>query len=108
MRMRKSLLKKYQLRKRSVTKNKEGSSVVSYQQGIEVEAVIWSAGGKVQAEMYGERLAYIKNMQYEGAVDIQEGDGICVFVTEEEIPDYKVIAIQPEYQPMQLVLEKIR
>ena len=71
-----------------------------------IKATIWPASGKVQAEMYGERLAYIKNMEYEGKETMQEGDGICVFVDPESDPDYKIISIK-EYSPMLMELEKI-
>ena len=124
MHMRRSLIKKYHLRKRVVEKDKEGGSVVSYEaavpiratiwpasgkiqaEAVEIEAIIWPAGGKVQAEMYGERLAYIKNMEYEGKKTMREGDGICVFVDPESDPDYKIISIK-EYSPMLMELEKI-
>lgn len=104
--MRRSLMKNYHLRKRIVEKDKEGSSVVSYEAAVPIKATIWPASGKVQAEMYGERLAYIKNMEYEGSETMQEGDGICVFVSPESDPDYKIISIK-EYSPMMMELEKI-
>lgn len=106
MHMRRSLIKNYHLRKRIVEKDKEGSSVVSYEAAVPIKATIWPASGKVQAEMYGERLAYIKNMEYEGSETMQEGDGICVFVSPESDPDYKIISIK-EYSPMMMELEKI-
>ena len=89
MHMRRSLMKDYHLRKRVVEKDKEGGSVVSYEAAVPIKATIWPASGKVQAEMYGERLAYIKNMEYEG-----------------KDPDYKIISIK-EYSPMLMELEKI-
>ena len=56
-------MKKYHLRKRITQKNSEGGSKVAYEPAVEIEATIWPAGGKVQAEMYGERLQYMKNME---------------------------------------------
>lgn len=106
MHMRRSLMKDYHLRKRVVEKDKEGGSVVSYEVAVPIKATIWPASGKVQAEMYGERLAYIKNMEYEGKETMREGDGICVFVDPESDPDYKIISIK-EYSPMLMELEKI-
>lgn len=106
MHMRRSLMKDYHLRKRVVEKDKEGGSVVSYEAAVPIKATIWPASGKVQAEMYGERLAYIKNMEYEGKETMQEGDGICVFVDPESDPDYKIISIK-KYSPMLMELEKI-
>ena len=107
MRMRKSLKQKYSLRKRNVGKNTEGGSVVAYGAAISIEATIWAAGGKTQAEMYGERLAYMKNMEYEGTEEIKEHDGICVNCTGATVPDYKVISIDDTYKPMRLTLERI-
>ncbi len=107
MRIRKSLLKSYHLRRRKSGKDKEGGSLVSYEAAIAIEAAIWAAGGRVQAEMYGERLTYIKNMHYEGTETMQEGDGICVYAGPEEIPDYKIIAINNDFSPAQITLERI-
>lgn len=105
--MRRTLIKQYYLRKRNTTKNNEGGFETNYQEAVPIEAVIWSAGGKTQAQMYGERLTYIKNMEYGGNEDIQENDGICVFVQPDNEPDYKVISIKPEYSPKILELERI-
>lgn len=100
-------MKNYHLRKRVVQKDKEGSSIVTYEAAVPIKAIIWPAGGRVQAEMYGERLTYIKNMEYEGREAMQEGDGICVFVGPEDDPDYKIVSIKPEYNPKLMELEKI-
>ena len=105
--MRRSLMKSYHLRRRKTGKDSEGGSIVRYEEAVEIKAIIWPAGGKVQAEMYGERLSYIKNMEYGGAEAMQEGDGICVFVGPEAVPDYKIISIKPEYSPKVMELERI-
>lgn len=88
-------------------------------------AEIWPAGGKIQAEVYGQRLAYIKNSRIDGKYavvgtpdgnvfyslddgpDVTEGDGVCVNVPKEALPDYKIVAIKP-YRYLSLELEKIR
>ena len=64
--MRRSQMKRYYLKRRTPQKNSEGGTIVAYADAVEIDAIIWPAGGKVQAEMYGERLAYIKNMEYGG------------------------------------------
>ena len=107
MRMRKSLMKTYHLKRRKSAKNNEGSSFNTWDEPVEIDAIIWSASGKAQAEMYGEKLEYIKNMQYDGPENLKEGDGVCVFVGPESNPDYKIISIKPEYTPMQIELERI-
>lgn len=105
--MRKSLMKTYHLKRRTVEKNREGGTVVNYEDPVEIRATIWPAGGRVQAEMYGERLAYMKNMAYEGGEEMREGDGICVFTGPEELPDYKIISIKSEYSPKMMELERL-
>lgn len=101
------MMKKYHLKRRTPQKNSEGGTIDAYAEAVEIQAIIWPAGGKVQAEMYGERLSYIKNMEYEGNEAMQEGDGICVFVGPDEKPDYKIISIKPEYNPKRMELEKL-
>ena len=107
IRIRRTLLKPYNLRRRQPGKDKEGGSIVCYDAAIPIEAAIWTAGGKVQAEMYGEKVAYMKYMQYEGTETMQEGDGICVDVGPEDLPDYKIVAINDDFIPAQITLERI-
>ena len=107
MRIRRSLLKPYHLRRRTVVKDDEGGSIEGYDAAVPIEAVIWSAGGRVQAQMYGEKLSYIKNMEYEGTEVIREGDGICVGVSHEANPDYKVISVNDDYVPVRITLERM-
>lgn len=105
--MRRSLMKNYHLRRRKTGKDSEGGSIVRYEEAVEIKATIWPAGGKVQAEMYGERLSYIKNMEYGGPEEMTEGDGICVFTGPEDPPDYKIISIKREYSPKVMELERM-
>lgn len=73
--------------------------------------------------MYGQRLSYIRNCRIDGnyktetdekgkvsyvfeGMIIREGDGICLDVTGELDPDYKVIVIRP-YRYLYMELEKI-
>lgn len=107
IRIRRSLLKPYNLRRRKLGRDKEGGSIVDYEAATPIEAAIWAASGKIQAEMYGERLNYIKNMQYEGVETMQEGDGICVNAGAEDPPDYKIITINDDFIPVQITLERI-
>ena len=73
---------------------------------IEIKANIYPASGKLQVEIYGERLNYIFNMLYDGPENLNEGDGICVFVDKDSKPDYKIISIKP-YSHQLIELEKI-
>lgn len=45
-------------------------------------------------------------MLYDGPENLNEGDGICVFVDKDSKPDYKIISIKP-YSHQLIELEKI-
>ncbi len=92
MRLRKSSLKTYYLKKREVIKDNEGSSYEGYGDPLPFEADISPAQGRIQAERYGERLAYMLNMVCE-IIPFQEGDGVCVYVDADKCPDYRVVSV---------------
>ncbi len=96
----------YYLKKKIVIEDDEGGKYPGYSEAIKIEANIYPASGKLQAEIYGERLNYILNMLYEGSESINEGDGICVYVSNDNEPDYKVISIK-KYSHLFIELEKI-
>ncbi|MDU7725160.1 hypothetical protein [Clostridium perfringens] len=99
--------KTYYLKKKINVEDPEGGIYLDFDEtSIELEANIYPASGKLQAEIYGERLNYILNMLYDGEHEINEGDGICVYVSKESKPDYKVISIK-RYSHMFIELEKI-
>ena len=97
MRLRRSRIETYYHKKRIVEKDNEGSTRETYGTASSVEGESWPASGKVQAQQYGERLNYIRNMRISGkyevkpdekgrlhyilenGTDIQESDGICLF-----------------------------
>ena len=106
-------------RKKVAKKNGEGSAYVEYSEASKVVGEVWPANGKVQAEMYGTDLSYIRNVKIEGdyklipdekgvihyvfgnGVDIVEKDGLCLYTDEESKPDYEIISIKP-YNPLRL------
>ena len=99
--------KAYWLKKKITTEDDdEGNVYAEYSEAIEIKANIYPANGKLQAEIYGERLNYIFNMLYDGPENLNEGDGICVFVDKDSKPDYKIISIKP-YSHQLIELEKI-
>lgn len=98
--------KTYYLKRKTVIEDNEGGKYPGYSEPIEIQANIYPASGKLQAEIYGERLNYILNMLYDGPQTISEGDGICVYVSKESEPDYKVIIIK-RYSHLFIELEKI-
>lgn len=98
--------KVYYLKKKTIVVDNEGGKYSGYSEPIEIKANISPASGKLQAEIYGERLNYILNMLYDGSLELVEGDGICVYVDKEHDPDYKVISIK-RYSHLVVELEKI-
>lgn len=124
MRLRQNRVKTYYHRKRTVRKDSEGSTSEEYGAAVSFQGESWPASGKAQAQQYGQRLAYIRNLKLEGAytvhaddkgtvhyildngTDIVELDGICLYVDSEHEPDYKIIAIRP-YRFLTLEVEHI-
>lgn len=100
--------KTYFLKKRIISQDDEGNTVESFSETPTVfNAAIYPASGRVQAEVYGERLVYMMNMLYDGNEDISEGDGICVRVGSEAAPDYKVVSVKYYSRHKEYELEKI-
>ena len=124
MRLRRSRTETYYHKKRIVEKNREGSNRESYGTASSVEGESWPASGKVQTQQYGERLNYIRNVRISGkyevkpdekgrmhyilenGTDIQESDGICLFVGKDAVPDYRIISIK-SYRMLSLEVEKL-
>ena len=124
MRMRRNRVKIYYHKKRIVKKDSEGSTGEEYGTASSVSGESWPASGKAQAEQYGQRLSYIRNMRINGkykiqtdskgnthyilkdGTDIQELDGICLYTGRDQKPDYKIISIKP-YRFLTIEVEKI-
>lgn len=122
--MKQSRVQTFHLRKRETRKDDQGVTFADYGEPVKFSGEAWPAGGKVQAEMYGERLSYIRNMKIEGEytvrvdeknrlhymfgkkLDVSESDGVCIYVPGESKPDYKIISIKP-YRPLRLECEKL-
>lgn len=123
MRLKRNKLKQYYHRKAIPKRDKEGTSYTEYDASSSFLAEIWPAGGKVQAELYGNRLQYIYNCLIGGAytvkqessrpvyvlengVELKENDGICLFVSGDFKPDYRIISIRP-YPHLYMEVEKL-
>lgn len=123
MRLKRNRLKTYSHRKAIPAKDNEGNSCAEYGLPSSFKAEVWPAGGRLQAEMYGQRVNNIKNVRINGNYDlmvsnhgdelylfadmeIREGDGICLYVPEDHEPDYRIIAIRP-YRYLTLEVERI-
>lgn len=100
-------LKMYKVYKLQTTTDDEGGTYTEYTtEPIECSLEIWHAGGKLQAEMYGERLAYMFNANCYKDVDIAEKDGIAIYSNDK--PDYKVMSDRVYTNHRVLLLEAIR
>jgi hypothetical protein len=109
MRLRQRDLKPYQLKKHGIFQEPDGTTYEGYEDvGTTIRANIQPAGGKVMAEMYGQRLAYMMTMYCQNDVDIAENDGICVYVDKDKDPDYKVVSVQNWNTHKVVSLEVIR
>lgn len=123
MRLRRSRMGTYHHREAISKKDSEGSSYTEYGPAVSFLAEEWPAGGKVQAEMYGQRLPNIRNLRIQGAYHevpgtgkvsyaikggpvITANDGVCLCVGGDAEPDYRVVAIFP-YRFLTLEVEKI-
>lgn len=108
MRLRQRDMKTYIYKKYGTFKEIDGTKYTGYEQeGREIKAKIQPAGGKMLAEIYGLRLAYMLTMFCEKGTDLKENDGICVYVDEDEEPDYKIVAIRPWGSHIVADLERI-
>lgn len=123
MRIKQSRIKRYSHRQAIPKKDNEGNSYVEYGSPASFEAEVWPAGGKLQVEMYGQRVNQIQNCRINGTyevvtdekgrvsywighMEIREGDGICLNVQESNEPDYRIISIRP-YRYLTLEVERL-
>lgn len=124
MRLKQNRLRTFYHRAAVPKKDQEGSGYVEYAQAVPFLAEEWPAGGKLQAEMYGIRLPGIRNLRIQGdyaettaesrvlayvfpdGLQITVNDGICLYVSRDSDPDYKVVSIYP-YRFLTLEVEKL-
>lgn len=120
-RMRRTRVETMHLCCRTVSKTNEGATMETFGAPVAFNGESWPAGGKVQAEMYGDRLGYIRNLkirgEYTAAVapdggmeyrfadfTVRELDRVCIF--NDTAPDFRIISIKP-YKPLTMELERI-
>jgi len=72
----------------------DGTTYEGWGDPLELRGNVQPAGGRVLAEMYGERLAYMRVMYVEQKPPVRlESWGACLDTL--DIPDYKVVAVRP-------------
>lgn len=124
MRLKRSRIKPYYVRRRISKKDSEGAQYDDWDAASPLNGEDWPASGRVQAETYGSRLPYIRNLRVDGKYQIladsdgkifyvlengtalMELDGICIYVGADSSPDYRIVAIRP-YRFLSLELEAI-
>lgn len=103
--MRKNQIREYQTYEPETVKDSEGGINIAYKPCKKIDAEIWPATGKIQAEMYGLRLAYIKNMMTDLSSEITEGTALSI--DDPLTPDYKVISKKKYSRHIQYELERL-
>lgn len=94
--------KTYQLKKRTIITDSEGGKYPDFAEPIEINANIYPASGKLEAEIYGERLNYILNMLYDENEEIVEGDCIVynnsnyIVISIKNYSNHKLIELEKE------------
>lgn len=113
----------YYHKTKTLEKDNEGSTIERYGAALSFTGEVWPGGGKIQAERYGERLPYIRNIRIDGryeikldgkgiphycfpnGLDIVEGDGLCLDCPEDQDPDYRIVSVTP-YRYLRLEAER--
>ncbi len=109
--MRLSALKSYPVYEPVIEKDGEGVTTEKWIKRKSMLLEIWPASGKLQAEMYGERLNYILNMILPKNEDddfrLTEKWGVNVYNQSTDEPDYRIISMKEYNRHYLYELEKI-
>lgn len=110
MRLKKADLTTIYLREPIDGQDDEGNVIkTGWGEPIAAEMNVQSAGGAVNAQIWGKDLKYIKSCKYQGDL-INEGQhenwGICLHVAKDKEPDYLINSIQTFSTHKNITLEK--
>ena len=112
-------MESHYLKPRILSRDNEGNTFPEYGTAVPFTGEVWQASGRVQAQMYGEKLAYVRNVKIQGDYSVRtdskgtvyydftdgltvcEKDGLCLDVGDDADPDYEIISIKP-YKPWRL------
>lgn len=98
-------LKNYKVYSFQLKEDEEGGKYEGWSDTeVLVPAYIYPAGGQIQAEAFGERMAYMLNMMVNLPCVIKEKDGVCV---DNDKVDYRVKSIQRYTEHAQILLERV-
>ncbi|MGL9969429.1 hypothetical protein [Enterococcus sp. DIV1420a] len=104
-------LKKIYLKEVLFTQNSTGKEMTIYSdKPTEIEMNIQPATGTVLAQIYGNKLNTVKSCKYQGN-KINEGEhelwGVCLNVSKNEQPDYKIVAITTFSSHKNILIERL-
>lgn len=111
MRIRQTRIEELYIKPVSYVTDADGTDTI-YGAAVKVKATKWPAGGRVQSEMYGSHVQDVYNVKIEGGyttlldtsnrqplykvgnIIIKLNDGVCIFSSSDEQPDYRIISIK--------------
>ncbi len=109
MRLKTSDLKIVYLRRPITGKDDEGHDLApSWSTAVAIKLNVQSAGGSMNAQIWGQQLKYIKSCKYQGNLineGINENWGICLNVSATSDPDYLINSIQTFSDHKNITLE---
>lgn len=111
MRLRPSDMKTIYRRARLTVYDDEGNSEKKWGPATALSVNIQPASGRLNFELYGARLAYMKNIKYQGTALVEnhdEGTGLCVDVGEDEDPDYVIVSINTFATHKNVLIERLK
>ncbi|WP_244660751.1 hypothetical protein [Lactobacillus nasalidis] len=97
------------LKKYVSTKDKYGYTKKGWSDGQPIKMTIEPAGGSVNAQIYGESLAYMLTGKYQGnaiKAGESENNGLCVYVDANSDPDYEITSVQEYSTHKNVTLKK--
>ena len=111
MRLKESDLTTVYLKEPMNIQDDEGYNIAGWSNPQPIRMNVQSAGGTVNAQIYGKDIQYIKTCKYQGDLLSEghgEGFGICLKVPSSSDPDYKITAIQEFSTHKNITLERIK
>ncbi|WP_143463227.1 hypothetical protein [Levilactobacillus enshiensis] len=110
MRLARRSLKTVYLKRRIEVEDDEANVTHDWGPAISIQVNVQPAGGSVNAAIYGEELTYMKSIMYQGN-EIQEGRdesaGLCLNVSADKEPDYKITAITTYSDHLIILAKKV-
>jgi len=80
-RMRWQRVETHYIRPRVAAKDSEGTVHAAYGEPVRFTGEVWQASGRVQAELYGDKLPYVRNIRIQGDYETVHGqDGTVSYV----------------------------